>query len=296
MKNHIIRERKVEQIRREREILTLLSSRQHDTAPFFVKIHSSFQDRERLYFVLTYAKHGELFSHINKVGSFDAACTRFYAGEILHALEHMHSLGIVHRDLKPENILLDHDMHIQITDFGSAKIMSRQEEDDAEETAARRNSFVGTAQYISPELLSDRGDCSRASDLWAFGAIVYQMVAGLPPFRSSSEYLIFRKIKNLDFDFPEDFSSTARNLVERLLVLDPKQRLGAGDGDLYSSIRAHPFFEGVKLEELYKQTPPAIYPYLPASKSKGEEELRSHYRVSFLEQFFQCDECPTTMP
>lgn len=280
MKSHIIREKKVEQIRREREILALLSSKQRETCPFFVRIYSSFQDIQRLYFVLTYAKHGELFSHINKVGSFDEACTQFYAGEILHALEHMHSLSIVHRDLKPENILLDQDMHIQITDFGSAKIMSRCEQDDDEDTAARRNSFVGTAQYISPELLSDRGYCSRASDLWAFGAIVYQMIAGLPPFRSTSEYLIFRKIKNLEFDFPSGFNPTARTLVQKLLVLDPKQRLGALDGDSYTSIRAHPFFEGVVFEKLYQQTPPAIYPYLPGSSA--QEDLRSHYRVSCL--------------
>lgn len=276
MKNHIIREGKVEQIRREREILSLLTSKQRPTAPFFVKIYISFQDTQRLYFVLSYAKHGELFSHINKVGSFDEACTRFYAGEILHALEHMHGLGIVHRDLKPENILLDHDMHIQITDFGSAKMLSRA--DDADESAARRNSFVGTAQYISPELLSDRGEeCTRACDLWAFGAILYQMVAGLPPFRSSSEYLIFRKIRDLDYEFPDGFHPKARDLVERLLVLDPKQRLGAADGDCYTSIRAHPFFEGMVLEELHTQTPPAIYPYLPGSSA--QEELRSHYRV-----------------
>ncbi|KAL0270509.1 UNVERIFIED_CONTAM: hypothetical protein PYX00_007900 [Menopon gallinae] len=277
-KSHIIREKKVEHIKREKEILSLLSCKSKVTAPFFVKLYCTFQDKIRLYFALSYAKNGELLSHINKVGSFDTACTKFYSAEILHALEHMHSLGIVHRDLKPENILLDEKMHIQITDFGSAKII-RQEEETSEGSAVlqRRNSFVGTAQYISPELLTDTSECTRSSDLWAFGAIIYQMVAGLPPFRSNSEYLIFKQIKNLDYDFPDGFCACAKDLVQRLLVVDPMKRLGAEDGETYLSIRTHPFFNGIDFETLYKQTPPQIYPYLPGTSD--HEELRSHYRV-----------------
>jgi len=277
-KSHIIREKKVEHIKREKEILSILSCKSRPTAPFFVKLYCTFQDKTRLYFALSYAKNGELFSHINKVGSFDVTCTRFYAAEILHALEHMHSLGIVHRDLKPENILLDEKMHIQITDFGSAKILKREENGDQEShVIQRRNSFVGTAQYISPELLTDTSECTRSSDLWAFGAIIYQMIAGLPPFRSSSEYLIFKKIKNLDYEFPDGFCPCAKKLVQKLLVVDPSERLGAKDGETYASIRSHPFFEGIEFETLYKQTPPQIYPYLPGTSD--HEELRSHYRV-----------------
>lgn len=100
-------------------MLNILSNCRH----FFVKLYCTFQDAERLYFVLSYAKHGELLPHINKVGSLDVACTQFYAAEIVSGLEHLKRLNIVHRDLKPENILLDENMHILITDFGSAKII-----------------------------------------------------------------------------------------------------------------------------------------------------------------------------
>lgn len=269
----------MEHIKREKEILSLLSSKSRLTAPFFVKLYCTFQDKNRLYFAVSYAKNGELFSHINKVGSFDTACTKFYSAEILHALEHMHGLGIIHRDLKPENILLDERMHIQITDFGSAKILKQEHGSDEESPVIqRRNSFVGTAQYISPELLTDTSECTRSSDLWAFGAIIYQMVAGLPPFRSSSEYLIFKKIKNLDYEYPDGFCQCAKDLVQKLLVVDPSKRLGAHDGETYASIRSHPFFDGIEFESLYKQTPPQIYPYLPGTSD--HEELRSHYRVS----------------
>lgn len=280
-KRHIIREKKTEYIKREKEVLNRLGSNQSTAAPFFVKLFCTFQDADRLYFVLSYAKRGELLPYINKVGSFDIECTRFYAAEILVALGHLHNLGIIHRDLKPENILLDENMHILITDFGSAKIFNEEKMEPHEEDNSmrqRRNSFVGTAQYVSPELLTDKS-ASHSSDLWALGCIVYQMVAGLPPFWARSEYLIFQKILKLDYVFPDGFSSSARNLVEQLLVLDPKQRLGANDppGAGYPSIRAHPFFQGIDFDTLSHTNPPPIYPYLPGTSQ--HEEMRSHYRV-----------------
>lgn len=139
-------------------------------------------------FVMSYAKNGDMLPYINKVGSFDAACTRFYSGEILRALEHLHDLNIMHRDLKPENILLDQNMHIKVADFGCSKILEQPDAADisisnGNSPRQRTNSFVGTAQYVSPELLTEK-TISPSSDLWALGCIIYQMIAGLPPFRS----------------------------------------------------------------------------------------------------------------
>lgn len=286
-KRHIIKEKKTEYVKREKEVLNMLAGAKHS----FVRLFCTFQDMERLYFVLSYAKNGELLPYINKVGSFDIECTKFYSAEILRGLEYLHGLGIIHRDLKPENILLDEKMHVLITDFGSAKILKDNPETVLTTTPAsdadaqqqqyrrdRRGSFVGTAQYVSPELLTEK-TASRASDLWALGCIVYQMVAGLPPFRSRSEYMIFQKILKLEYEIPDGFCELARSLVSQLLVLEPTQRLGALDehGAGYPSIRAHPFFEGVDFETLHEQTPPPIYPYLPGTSE--HEEMRSQYRV-----------------
>lgn len=243
----------------------------------FVSLICTFQDERNLYFVMTLAKNGDLLPYINKVGSFDFKCTQFYTAELIVAVEHMHRKGIVHRDLKPENILLDENMHILIADFGSARILDERNPEQELDSRRRTNSFVGTAQYVSPEIL--RGEqLTKAADLWAVGCIIYQMISGLPPFHAESEYLIFRKIVQRDLHFPEGFNKIAEDLVQRLIEIEPNKRLGAEDQtDLYESIRSHAFFDGIVWENLRTQTPPPICPYLPGCDS--EEDLRLEYRV-----------------
>lgn len=253
-KRHIIKEKKKEYVTREKVVLQLLSG----CTNYFVKLYCTFQDTERLYFVLTYAKNGELLSYINQKNHFNIACTKYYTAELILALETLHSKGIIHRDLKPENILLDENYHILITDFGSAKIMSsitKNTDDDIDKEAKRRNSFVGTAQYVSPELLTSTYVC-YASDLWALGCVVYQMITGKTPFSAGSEYLIFQKIMKLEYEFPEGFDIIAKDFVEKLLVLDPEKRLGAKDTKPYQSLREHEFLRDSNFDDL--GTPPEI--------------------------------------
>ncbi|KAG8189288.1 hypothetical protein JTE90_019048 [Oedothorax gibbosus] len=273
-KRHILREKKQKAIMREKQIMNILNNH---PSPFFIKLNCTFQDTDRLYFVMSYAKHGELLPYIVKVGSFDEECTRFYTAEILLAIEHLHKLNIIHRDLKPENILLDENMHIQITDFGSAKVINDENNDSSGDESNKRNSFVGTAQYVSPEMLSGKS-ASPSADLWALGCIIYQMVSGLPPFRAPNEYSMFQKISKLEYEFPDGFSVLAKDLVQKLLVIEPTQRLGAKDTNgYYPSIRNHKFLTNIPWDRLDTCTPPRILPYLPGTSSN--EELRSQYQV-----------------
>ncbi|KAL7631977.1 UNVERIFIED_CONTAM: hypothetical protein RMT77_017704 [Armadillidium vulgare] len=261
-KYHIKKENKIQSILREKEVMNILNSNYDKTAPFFVKLFFAFQCSNYLYFVMTYCKNGELLKWIKNVGNFDRKSASFYSAEIVKALEHLHNLNIVHRDLKPENIILDENMHIKITDFGSAKILTNGE-------IGRRSSFVGTAQYVSPEVLESRA-VTPSADLWALGCIVYQMVSGLPPFNDPSEYLITRQILKLEYVFPADFDEDAKELVQNLLKLNDLERLGAQDEVRYTSIRNHPFFSGISFDTLYKQVPPKICTFMPKELVESE--------------------------
>lgn len=144
-------------------------------------------------------------------------------------------------------------MHIKITDFGSAKILQENESTSTstskEEGPAR--SFVGTAEYVSPELL--RSDLvSYEADIWAFGCVVYQMLTGKSPFKAATDYLIFQKIKHLDYTIPEDMPEVGKDLVQKLLLSEPEKRLSL------SAIKEHPFFEGVDWDTLFSSNAPAL--------------------------------------
>lgn len=272
-KELIKREKKGQAIMREKEILCILGSKWNDKAPYFVRLFATMQDHSSLYFVLSYAKHGDMFKFIKKMAQRHVDVTQFYAAELVQAVEHLHRLSILHRDLKPENILLGGNMHILLTDFGSAKIVSEKTDtssaDSEERPGTKRSSFVGTAQYVSPEILTNKGSFP-ASDLWAIGCILYQMLSGMPPFQSQSEYLIFQKIQKLEYSFHEGFDEEARDLVKKLLVIEPTERLGAQDKDGYFSIKNHAFFKGINFDVLYKSTPPQLESYL---KTNTEEDL-----------------------
>ncbi|KAK4504108.1 hypothetical protein PRZ48_005023 [Zasmidium cellare] len=262
-KRHIIKEKKVKYVNIERDTLNRLTEH-----PGIVRLYYTFQDERSLYFVLDLASGGELLGVLKKLGSFDIECTRFYGAEILDSVAYMHSRGVIHRDLKPENVLLDSNMHVKITDFGTAKILpdprpngrnvtgepSGDPTDGAE--TDRAVSFVGTAEYVSPELLRDKNAC-KASDLWAFGCIIYQLLAGRPPFKAANEYLTFQKILALDYSFPDGFPEDARDLVERLLVLEPSNRLPV------EHIKSHRFFDGMQWgKSLWRQKAPRLSPYV----------------------------------
>ncbi|KAJ5507719.1 hypothetical protein N7527_009862 [Penicillium freii] len=265
-KRHIIKERKVKYVNIEKDTLNRLTDH-----PGIVRLYYTFQDEQSLYFVLDLCKGGELLGVLKRMTTFDEECTRFYSAQILDTIDYMHKRGVIHRDLKPENVLLDSGMHVKITDFGTAKILKTPRVDpssngilpldSAELTQEERaSSFVGTAEYVSPELLTDKNAC-KASDLWAFGCIIYQLLAGRPPFKAGNEYQTFQKIVALDYEFPIGFPTVARDLVERLLVLEPARRLQI------EHIKNHEFFEGITWgSDLWQQKAPRLKAYVPPAR------------------------------
>jgi 3-phosphoinositide dependent protein kinase-1 len=258
-KKHIIKEKKIKYVNIEKNTLNRLTDH-----PGIVRLYYTFQDETSLYYVLDLCNGGELLGVLKKTGTFDVECTRFYGAQILDAIAYMHSRGVIHRDLKPENVLLDDQMHVKITDFGTAKLIPAPGEEGSGQGGShddeRNASFVGTAEYVSPELLTDKS-AGKPSDLWAFGCIIYQLLVGRPPFKGATEYLTFQKIVNLEYEFPAGFPPAARDLVERCLVLDPARRLTV------EHIRNHEFFDGQQFgKELWRMKAPRLRPYVPPTQ------------------------------
>lgn len=234
-KRHIIKEKKVKYVNIEKHALNRLTGLNGIISLFF-----TFQDKDSLYFVLDFASNGELLGLIKTYGSLNEDCTRHFGAQILGAIKNMHDNGIVHRDIKPENILLDDKFQIRITDFGTAKLLERKVNDDSGETDeypvdVRAKSFVGTAEYVSPELLESKY-CGKPGDIWAFGCILYQLIAGKPPFKATNEYLTFQKITKLQYAFSAGFPLILRDLIKLILVLRPSRRA------TIPQIQKHPFF------------------------------------------------------
>ena len=294
LKSEIRREGRVRYVLREKDIMAALTYA-YGGHPFVMRLYCTFQDNDRLYFALTYAKHGELLDWLRRLGSFDEAGTLFYASEILVALEFLHRCKVIHRDLKPENILVGADWHIMVSDFGTSKILDDQtgSEPPAIEplppgevpgvvpsVAVKpkrnvRSSFVGTAHYISPEVLKSE-DVGPECDYWALGAIIFQMISGQPPFRAVNEYKIMKKILSLDFHFPDGFPEVARHLVSRLLVYKPAERLGSARSGGIEALKGHAFFKDVDWANIFTRKPPELKPYLPASC--GEPAFYGDYK------------------
>ncbi|KAE9550247.1 hypothetical protein FO519_006545 [Halicephalobus sp. NKZ332] len=222
------------------------------------------------HFVFNHAKNGELYDLLRSLGKFNEEMSLFYITEIVEALFFIHKCRVVHRDLKPENILLGADWHIIISDFGSAKLVGNEEQEQLESQEAAelraqgqtRGSFVGTAQYVSPEVLQTQL-AGYEADFWAVGAILYQMLTGQVPFRANNEYHIMRRVMNLQYEFPEGLPDDAKDLVSKFLVLEPEKRLGSIAMGGQEVIRKHPYFKPIDWDNVPSMTPPKFTHLLP---------------------------------
>ncbi|KAG6542725.1 hypothetical protein Mapa_015884 [Marchantia paleacea] len=245
-KRHIVREKKVQYVKMERLILDQLDH------PGVTRLHFTFQDSLCLYMGMECCNGGELFDQIRKKGRLSVEEARFYAAEIVDTLEYIHSEGLIHRDIKPENILFTSEGHVKIADYGSAKMLRPFTNGlitcDPDEKSC---TFVGTAEYVAPEVLNSKPISPRV-DMWALGCVIYQMLEGKPPFKAASEYLTFQKVMARDFIMPQHMPAEARDLIENLLNLVPEKRPDC------KAVKEHPFFSGVKWDELWASEPPPL--------------------------------------
>ncbi|TRM62212.1 kinase-like domain-containing protein [Schizophyllum amplum] len=233
-KTKLIREGKAKTAVAERSALAKLGSGKHAG---FLRLYNAFQDPTHLYLVMDVAQGGDLQLLVKEYGSFSHRVARYYTAQIVDAVLWMHSQGVLHRDLKPENALLDANLRIKLADFGCVYIAQNSD------LSPRKSTFVGSAAYVSPELLDKTlKTTSAASDIWAIGCILFYLVSGQLAFLAPTDYLTFKKIEAHNYSFPEGFYDDAKDLVERLLILEPSDRLGVAPKSSPVALREHQFF------------------------------------------------------
>eukprot|EP00249_Psilotum_nudum_P023382 c28852_g2_i1 orf=276-1739(+) len=269
-KSVMINRNKVHRARAEREILSMMDH------PFLPTLYAFFQTKTHVFLVTEFSAGGELFMLLdrqpNKYFLEDAA--RFYAAEVVVALEYLHCQGVVYRDLKPENVLVQSNGHVLLTDFDLSLLTSCRPQivEPPKLTGKRKkpqlpvfiaepetasNSFVGTEEYIAPEVITGMGHGS-AVDWWALGILIYEMLYGRTPFRGKNRQKTFANILHKDLTFPSRIpvSLAARQLINRLLHRDPANRLGSDRGA--NDIKGHPFFHGINWPLIHWMTPPKL--------------------------------------
>ncbi|WOG87545.1 hypothetical protein DCAR_0206773 [Daucus carota subsp. sativus] len=280
-KGIMLNRNKVHRACAEREILDMLDH------PFLPALYASFQTSTHICLITDYCPGGELFVLLDrqptKVISEDAV--RFFAAEVVVALEYLHCQGIIYRDLKPENILIQSSGHVALTDFDLSCLTSCKPQlliPDINNKSKHKkgpifmaepmrasNSFVGTEEYIAPEIISGAGHTS-AVDWWALGILLYEMLYGYTPFRGKTRQRTFANILHKDLKFPgsKAVSLSAKQLIYRLLHRDPKNRLGSREGA--NEIKQHPFFRGINWALVRCENPPKLDAPLFGTEDENE--------------------------
>ena len=291
------RQKKEHHVFQERLILRTFKTR------LVVKLVATFQSDSKLYFVLENVPRGELSRAIRVQGRLSLEEARFCAAEIVQMLEYIHSFGVIHRDLKPENVLIDEHGHLKLIDFGTADVVLLEGQNDGlykdymasrpkeapalsdslapNEDLSVRKSFVGTVYYVAPEMLENQ-EVDFGCDFWALGVLLYRLLTGLYLFNDQNEYLTFEKIRKCEFKIEGNLDPKAKELIEKILKLNPKHRLGNGDPEKgldLLALKQHPFFEGIVWEYLENSESP-LTPEPPKPLTKSDPDYPEEQKDS----------------
>lgn len=332
-KEALISRNKMIRAETERQILGLLDH------PFLPTLYTHFETEKFYCLVMEYCCGGNLHSLRQKQPNrhFNEQAARFYASEVLLALEYLHMLGIVYRDLKPENVLVRDGGHIMLSDFDLSlrcsvspmlvksssinagangvekgvvhaegvnqgciqssaffpRILPKKNrktksdfsingsllEFNAEPTDARSMSFVGTHEYLAPEIIRGEGHGS-AVDWWTFGIFLYELLHGMTPFKGNSNRATLCNVVDQPLRFPDTppVSNVARDLIRGLLVKDPQKRIATKRGA--TEIKQHPFFDGVNWALVRGAHPPSVPDPVDFGQFRSKEKKAADIAVA----------------
>jgi len=284
-KEDMIQKNKIRRVLTEREVLASCAH------PYIVAMYASFQTSSKLYYCMEHMAGGEFFRMLQQQKDHRVSedVARFYAAEVILAIEYLHRMGFVYRDLKPENVLMRGDGHIALADFdlskqavtvqpklvgrklslterlkGSLALKKTNSKLNMLELVAPEpvlagdsKSFVGTAEYIAPEVVSGVSQ-TPAVDWWTLGVLIYEMIFGSTPFQGEDADETFENITKQEIRFPSDVpvSRECKDLIRRLLNRDPKARLGAQFGA--TQIKEHKWFAGINFALIRNNDAPIL--------------------------------------
>lgn len=308
-KEEMIQKNKVKRVMTEREILATANH------PFIVTMYASYQTATRLCFIMEFCEGGEFFRVLQKQPRkrLKESAAKFYSAEVLLALEYLHHMGFIYRDLKPENILMRQNGHLALTDFdlskqahavsprviehqlsalekvrsafsakkNSSKLNLLEIVDSEPQIAGEMTSFVGTVEYIAPEVIQGASQ-SSAVDWWTFGILIYEMLTGTTPFKAEKPEKTFSNIVSHNVKFPEDveLSADCKTIVKKLLRREADRRLGSEQGA--SEIKRQKWFNNINFDLIRNEKPPII-PIMrdPYDLSQYRDEKPGEVRASF---------------
>ena len=208
-KQGIIEQKLVEQMNREIEIMYILNH------PHCLRLKNHFEDDKNFYLVMPLAAKGQLYRILKKFRKFDERTAAQILRETISALQYLHSFNppIIHRDIKPENLLLNDGGRILLADFGWSNFSD----------GGVRKTFCGTPEYIAPEMLLKKGHDTRV-DIWSIGVLMFELLSGYSPFVAKSNQDLYQNIRRLKIQWPKDMQPLAKNLIGKILKLNPLDR------------------------------------------------------------------------
>ncbi|KAM0888234.1 hypothetical protein ACQ4PT_028557 [Festuca glaucescens] len=211
-KEKVLRIGLMDQIKREISIMRIVRH------PNVLQLFEVMATRSKIYFVLEYAKGGELFNKIAK-GKLSEEGARKYFHQLISAVDYCHSRGVYHRDLKPENLLMDEYETLRVSDFGLSALTESKWQDGLLHTAC------GTPAYVAPEVLSRKGYSGAKADVWSCGVILFVLAASYLPFHERNLIEMYRKIAKAEYKCPRFFSAELKELLQGILDPDPNTRM-----------------------------------------------------------------------
>ncbi|KAL1542074.1 Non-specific serine threonine protein kinase [Salvia divinorum] len=223
-KQRVVRIGLMNQIKREISAMNLVRH------PNIMHLEEVMATKTKIYFVMEYAKGGELFKKIAKC-RLKEETARKYFHQLIGAVVFCHSRGVYHRDLKPENLLLDEDGNLKVSDFGLSAVSESKRQDGLLHTTC------GTPAYVAPEVITRKGYDGAKSDIWSCGVILFVMLAGHLPFYCTNLMDMYRKIAKGSYKCPHWFSPQVRRLLSKILDPNPDTRISA------AGIMEHPWFK-----------------------------------------------------